>query len=182
MTRFSGIACVPVLLVGGFGCTTWAQPKTNEPVKAQIHLGAEWFEFRARHLGVSQQEAVARDGELDDGGPPQDAFWDQQMAVEAASLWRNLCNECHGGKRSIGRAKRIPPPAPDWGQATGRYFGRNRSPQQVYRAIRDGTPRRPNQTGTSMPAWGGRLANEQIWAMVWFLEHASSDVYLRPGR
>jgi mono/diheme cytochrome c family protein len=151
----------------------------GDPTVAKIHLGEAWFELRGRHLGISTAEAARRDGDIDHTGPPADAFWDDQVATEAASVWRMLCNECHGGKRSIAKAKEIPPPPDGFGTREGPFFGKARPEAEIFQVIFHGIEKEDAEN--KMPPWGDRLAREQIWALVWFLEHASADdVHLLP--
>jgi mono/diheme cytochrome c family protein len=103
--------------------------------------------------------------------PPQAGFWDEQLALQAASLWRLVCNECHPGRRGIGSAASIPAPAAGWSERTGRFFGRTRSHRQVYEAIANGVSRPGSQ---SMPAFEQKLSREQIWGLVHFLEEAGA--------
>lgn len=155
------------------------QQKAGGDIPAEIHLGDRWFEHRSAFLGMSKQEAQRRDDDVDSKAPPQDKFWDEQVAVEAASLWRRLCNECHGGRRSIERALQIPAPPDGWGTTEGQFFGRARPHQQIFQKILHGgdEPKEANQQ--KMPPWGHLLAREQIWALVWFIEQASDDAVLR---
>ena len=165
------------LIVISLAACASQQSGSGDPAPA-IHLGEHWFEHRGSFLGMSAQDAAMRDGEVDEKAPPQDKFWDEQLAVEAASMWRVLCNECHGGRRSIQRAKQIPPPPDGWGSSEGQFFGRARPHQEIFQKIFHGgdEPKEPDQQ--KMPPWGDRLSREQIWALVWFIEHASSDVVL----
>ena len=164
-----------LILISIAGCT--AQQKAGD-TPVEIHLGDRWFQHRSAFLGMSKHDAELRDGEVDDKAPPQDKFWDEQLAVEAASLWRMLCNECHGGRRSIERAKQIPPPPEGWGTTEGQFFGRARPHQEIFQKIFHGGEEPEQPDHQRMPPWGDRLAREQIWALVWFIEHASGDVVL----
>ncbi len=167
-----------IAVAASSGCASQQPAPDGDRTAAVIHLGARWFQHRGAYLGMTPNEAEVRDGELDDSAPPQDHFWDEQLAVESASLWRKLCNECHGGRRSIQRSKELPGPPEGWGDGAGQFFGRERARQEIFRVIFHGgePPKDPAQQ--KMPPWGDRLAREQIWALVWFIEQASSDVVL----
>lgn len=158
-------------------CASQRTTADDQP-PVEVHLGERWFEHRAAFLGMTRNDARIRDRELDDRSPPQDTFWDEQLAVEAASLWRALCNDCHGGRRSIQRAKQIPQPPHGWGSADGQFFGQTRPHREIFRKIFDGGEEPTEADKEKMPPWGDRLSREQIWALVWFIEHASNDVVL----
>lgn len=168
-----------LLVLGLLGCASQPTKAPEPSARPRIHLGEDWFEHRAAYLGLTRDDAKRRDADIDGEHPPRDAFWDEQLAVESASLWRMLCNECHGGQRSIRRAKEMPGPPADWGAGEASFFGRRRPRQEIFRIIYHGVvPEEADQP--EMPGWGERLAREQIWALVWFIEHASGDVYLSP--
>jgi mono/diheme cytochrome c family protein len=166
-----------LLLLALAACAS--QPGTSDdPQAARMHLGDRWFEHRSAFLGISPDDAKLRDADLDESAPPQDQFWDEQLAVESASVWRMLCNECHGGRRSIQRAKEIPPPPEGWGSSEGQFFGRARPHREIFQKIFHGGEKPEDPEQQKMPPWGDRLSREQIWALVWFIEHASNDVVL----
>lgn len=168
------------LLLAATGCA--AQPTVDEKrsVRPQIHMGEEWYEHRGGYLGLTPSDAEARDADINEEHPPRDAFWDEQLAMESASLWRKLCNECHGGQRSIEGATKMPPPPPEWGPGEASFFGRPRPRQEIFRIIYHGVDAEEPGERQKMPGWGERLAREQIWALVWFIEQASGDVHLTP--
>lgn len=139
-----------------------------------VRLGRAWFDARAAWLGLTPRQAERRDAEMS-GTLPPDGFWDRQTATEAAALWGALCNDCHGGRRRVSRAKEIPPPAPDWGTKQGYFFGRPRLPSQVFETIAFGGPPR-GALPSEMPAWQRRLSREQIWALVYFIAFESGGV------
>ncbi|MCK6545168.1 cytochrome c [Myxococcota bacterium] len=179
--------------LAGATCTTGQvavpviEPARNEPppVAAEpeasggvaryvVRLGSAWFGARAAWLGISVRAAELRDAEMS-GTLPPDGFWDRQTAIEAAALWGALCNDCHGGRRRVSRAKQIPPPAPDWGTKQGFFFGRPRLPSQVFETILSGGPPR-GALPSEMPPWRRRLSREQIWALVYFIAFESGGV------
>lgn len=135
-------------------------------------FGQEWFASRAQTLGLTVEAAVARDRAITSEGPPSGAFWDEQLALQSASLWRLVCNECHPGRRGIVSALEIPALPAGWGEGKGFFFGRSRSYSAVYETIARGVLQPSG--ATAMPAFENRLAHEQIWGLIRFLEHASS--------
>jgi hypothetical protein len=142
-----------------------------------IHIHETWWPFRARHLGITEAEAKKRDSRISDAHAPE-GFWDSQTAVEAVSLWTVLCNECHGGRRSLADAAEMPEPADAWGETSGLFFGNRRSYRQLFNTVHDGGPLKANGR-VGMPAWRNILSNEMIWALLYFLEYQSGGIESR---
>lgn len=139
-----------------------------------IHLGEKWFAFRGEYLGLKPQEASARDESLPEVHGP-DKFWDEQTAIEAVSIWTALCNECHGGRRKIKDGLAMTPPANTWGKGEGLFFGKRRPYGEIFKTITQGGPVR-NGKPSEMPAWKSKLAKEQIWSLIYFLEFQSGGI------
>jgi hypothetical protein len=142
-----------------------------------IHINESWWPFRARHQRITEAEAHERDARISAARAPA-AFWDSQTAVEAVSLWTVLCNECHGGRRSLEDAAAMPRPAPGWGESSGLFFGNRRTYRQLFNTVHDGGSLKANGR-VGMPAWRNTLANEMIWALLYFLEYQSGGVESR---
>jgi mono/diheme cytochrome c family protein len=134
-----------------------------------VEFGEAWLAARGKRLGLGLEAAAQRDRAMTSTAPPPAGFWDEQLALQAASLWRLVCNECHAGRRGIASASAIPAPTAGWTEKTGRFFGRARSHQQIFETIARGI-RGP--AGSSMPAFEEKLSREQIWGLVHFLEEA----------
>jgi mono/diheme cytochrome c family protein len=149
-----------------------SRPSGEEP--AAIHLADDWWRFRGEFLRMNVSQSRERDAEISERQPPPQ-FWDQQTAVEAASVWGSLCNECHGGRRAIRDAMNMPPPPSSWGRGTGLFFGQRKSYEALFAIVSGGGPER-NGKKSEMPAWRGRLAREQIWAILYFLEYQSGGI------
>lgn len=162
-------------VLAAIGCAS--QPPAKKAEKTRIRLGADWFSLRAGHLGLSIDDARARDAELGPEAPPGDVFWDESVATETAALWNGLCYECHGGKRAPSAAAKIAGPAVEWGAGNTDLFGRDLTWANAYVAIRDGA--KPKDKGEEMPGWGKKLAREQIWSLLFYLEHMSKDAKTR---
>jgi mono/diheme cytochrome c family protein len=139
-----------------------------------LHLAEDWWRFRGEFLRLTVAQAKERDQEISERQPPPQ-FWDQQTASEAAAVWGSLCNECHGGRRQIGDAMKMPPPPATWGRGSGLFFGQRRSYEALFGIVAGGGPER-NGKKSEMPAWRGRLAREQIWAILYFLEYQSGGI------
>lgn len=152
-----------------------ARGPTPEEVQAlPIHLAESWWPFRAQRLGISVAEAKRRDAAISRTYAPAD-FWDDQTAVEAVSVWTVLCNECHGGRRSVEDAQKTPTPAPAWGSGEGLYFGNRRAYAHVFDIVYNGGPPQ-NGARSEMIAWKKELSREQIWALLYFLEYQSGGI------
>jgi mono/diheme cytochrome c family protein len=139
-----------------------------------VHTGELWWAFRASFLGMNDRQVRDRDAAISETEAP-DKFWDGQTAVEAASLWSSLCNECHGGRRKIEDALAMPPPPDNWGRGEGLFFGKRRPFADVFNMVYNGGPTR-NGKRSEMPPWRGKIAREQIWAVLYFLVYQSGGI------
>jgi mono/diheme cytochrome c family protein len=154
---------------GGAGNASSASEDVPEP-----HLADDWWRFRADFLRTSIPQVRERDAAVSERQPPP-VFWDQQTALEAAGVWGALCNECHGGRRRIEDAMKMPPPPAGWGRGDGLFFGVRRPYEMLFNIVYNGGPER-NGKRSEMPAWRNRLAKEQIWAILYFLEYQSGGI------
>jgi mono/diheme cytochrome c family protein len=139
-----------------------------------LHLADDWWRFRAEFLRTNPAQVRDRDQGISDRQPPP-VFWDQQTALEAAAVWGALCNECHGGRRKVEDAIKMPPPPAGWGRGEGLFFGVRRPYEALFNIVWNGGPDR-NGKKSEMPAWRNRLAREQIWAILYFLEYQSGGI------
>jgi hypothetical protein len=142
-----------------------------------IHINETWWPFRARHLGLTNAQAQRRDAQLSEARAPA-GFWDSQTSVEAVSVWTVLCNECHGGRRSLEDALEMPAPAAAWGDGEGLFFGKRGTYKQMFNVVKAGGPVRENRRA-EMPAWRNILSTEMIWALLYFLEYQSGGIESR---
>lgn len=156
-----GLSCL--LLVGCKGPASLIVDSAS----AAPQSSEQWLAARSLALSISAEEAAARDADYDDTGPNK-ALWDDESVREsAAHLWAARCAPCHGAR---GKSEGVPvlDPAPrDFGtgaMAMGFAMGRDKMRGGLWRRIRDGSP-------PHMPGYGGELANEQIWSLVYFIEH-----------
>jgi mono/diheme cytochrome c family protein len=148
--------------------------RAREVAQHPIHINESWWPFRARHLGITVAQAQSRDAQLSQARVPA-GFWDSQTSVEAVSVWTVLCNECHGGRRSVEDALGMPVPPPMWGTGEGVFFGRRRTYGHVLEIVYDGGPVRESGRA-EMPAWRRILSTEMIWALLYFLEYQSGGI------
>jgi mono/diheme cytochrome c family protein len=139
-----------------------------------LHVGEDWWRFRAEFLRTTVAQVKERDNAISDKQPPP-VFWDQQTAMEGAAVWGTLCNECHGGRRALEDAMKMPPPPAGWGRGAGLFFGNRRPYEALFHVVYNGGPDR-NGKRSEMPPWRGKLAREQIWAILYFLEYQSGGI------
>jgi hypothetical protein len=151
--------------------------EAGEGAHLPIHINESWWAFRAQFLGITEAEAQKRDAALSRVRAPAD-FWDAQTSIEAVSVWSVLCNECHGGRRSVEDAREMPEPAPAWGDGEGLFFGNRRSYRHMFDVVEGGGPKR--EAGRAeMPAWRNILPTEMRWALLYFLEYQSGGIESR---
>ena len=70
---------------------------------------------------------------------------------------------------------KMPPPPAGWGRGDGLFFGNRRPYETLFHVVYNGGPER-NGKRSEMPAWKGKLAKEQIWAILYFLEYQSGGI------
>jgi hypothetical protein len=148
--------------------------KAESADATQVHVGDLWWGFRGNYLKVSESRARDRDAEVSEKQAPS-GFWDEQTAVETIYIWGTFCNECHGGRRKMEDVVKMPGPAASWGRGAGLFFGIRRPYADIFRTIANGKIEREGNRW-KMPAWRGKLANEQIWALIYFIEYQSGGI------
>lgn len=140
-----------------------------------IHVGDNWWKFRGEYLKLSDAQVRERDNSISEKQAPTE-FWDRQTALETALIWSSLCNECHGGRRKIEDATGMPPPPANWGRKEGLFFGQRRAYGFVFGVVYNGGGPPKEDGKRPMPPWRGKLAREQIWALLYFLEFQSGGI------
>ena len=147
-------------------------PKPTE--KVPVHVGDQWWAFRADFLKVNEDKARDRDGDISEKQAPG-GFWDLQTSVETISIWTTFCNECHGGRRKMEDVIRMPVPVAGWGRGEGLFFGIRRPYPEIFRTVYNGKIEKEGNRW-KMPAWRGKLSKEQIWALIYFVEYQSGGI------
>ena len=135
------------------------------------HPGEAWFAYRAASLGITEQEARARDADLPTAGPPAEGTLDLTVAREAAALWRDVCAACHGLEGKLEGAPPMEPKPKVWGTfgvRMGFLFGGDKMRAGIYRSIAEG--KRAPDGQVTMPGWGAALSREQLWGLVQHIE------------
>jgi len=139
-----------------------------------VHVADQWWSFRADFLKLNEDKARERDGEISERQAPA-GFWDLQTSVETISIWTMFCNECHGGRRKMEDVVGMPAPTPSWGRGDGLFFGIRRPYADIFRTVYNGKIEKEGNRW-KMPAWRGKLAKEQIWALIYFVEFQSGGI------
>jgi len=139
-----------------------------------VHVGDQWWAFRGEFLKLTDDKVRDRDGEVSERQAPT-GFWDLQTSVETISIWTTFCNECHGGRRKMEDVVRMPQPGPNWGRGEGLFFGIRRPYADIFRTVYNGKIEKEGNRW-KMPAWRGKLAKEQIWALIYFVEFQSGGI------
>ncbi len=162
----------PLLLA--LGCATSTGPTESiEPDAPRPKVGAAWFKLRAEQLGVSMDAAKARDAAFDPSNAPDD-FWNPETAINTGAVWNALCAECHGGQLDPRDAAKFPAPSPGWAKGTGQMFAEPRPLPAAYAKVFDGS-----DDPKKMPPWKDKLAREQIWALVHYVNQLSNTATAR---
>ena len=139
-----------------------------------MHVGDQWWAFRADFLKVNEDKVRDRDGDISEKQAPG-GFWDLQTSVETISIWTTFCNECHGGRRKMEDVIRMPVPVAGWGRGEGLFFGIRRPYSEIFRTVYNGKIEKEGNRW-KMPAWRGKLSKEQIWALIYFVEYQSGGI------
>lgn len=171
MTRAATSSSLGVLTLAALlGCSK--PERVEAPDKAAPHLGDDWFDYRAKTLGVSPDQAKLRDAALPEDAPPSLAL-DRSTALEAAVVFRSVCSSCHGSDGKPPESTTAGAPRPrEWstfGSRMGFFFGGDKMRAGLYRKIRDGGEAKDG-VASNMPGWGSTLSREQMWALVRHIE------------
>jgi len=159
---------------GDFVLSRESTAATKAAEQPALHIGDKWWRFRGDYLKMSENEIRERDSAISIEEAPQ-GFWDKQTATETVFIWGSLCNECHGGRRRLKDALSMPPPPNGWGKGNGLFFGNRRDYAAVFATVNFGGPIKEGNR-SPMPAWTGKLAKEQMWALMYFLEYQSGGI------
>lgn len=146
-----------------FACTS-TSVKMVKLTDDSPYFGKEaWLAERAKSLGTNIEQARLRDDNFSESKPP---VTDQTVQAQSARIWKKNCAACHGltGK-SENTPSFTPPPRKfgTMGMSMGFFFGGDKMRAGIYRTIKNGK-------GQNMPAYGDKLAREQIWGLVKFIE------------
>ena len=117
-----------------------------------------------RELPLAQIQKA--DSAYTSDNPPTTLWENSQLRENAALQWASHCASCHGIR---GRGENVPElsPAPrafgGFGIAMGFLMGGDKMRGAIFGKIQDGTK--------YMPSFKDQLTNEEIWGLVYFIEH-----------
>lgn len=139
---------------------------------------------RARELGVTFGEAQRRDLALSDSHNPFRARHDPVAVSRGAVIYEHQCIACHG-KDADGRGRALPVPLESinfhrtglriditmHGGAVEKWFKTIENGASVEADGADGNP-----ITITMPGFKDRLAREQVWLVVTYLQSLNADI------
>ena len=138
-------------------------PAPKEPI-----MSAWWLAERAGELALTLEQATARDQAITDATPQPDLWQEPGMPTKAGELYAALCASCHGPRGKGEGAPAFDNPPRDFGTfglTMGFTMGGDAMRGGIFRKIKAASE------GSMMPGFGSQLSNEQIWALVYFIEH-----------
>ena len=145
-----------------------------------------FFEMKARETGLSAAEVAHLDALLSTTRNPFDANRDPVAVSRGAVVYAAHCLRCHGEEvRGNGPEMLSSHPGKDF-HAFGKRFAvtlHKGAPKAWFRKINEGhgeTVEYPDGSSTAMPAFGSKLAREQIWLVISYLQ--SLDVYAQKSQ
>lgn len=147
-------------------------------------LRQAFFAQRANERGFSIDDAEGQDMGLSDSKNPFNARHEPIAVSQGAVIYKYECMACHG-EHVDGRGPALPIPldsvnfhktALRWditmrGGASGKWFKTIEDGTQVYVDDADG-----NIITIQMPSFRDRLAKEQVWLVVTYLQSLDTDI------
>ncbi len=147
----------------------------NDPAEAFLTM-------RVEELGISAEQAVARDQALSTTKNPFKARKDPVAVSRGAVVYKKHCADCHG-QNADGRGTRLPEAlaGADFHDFSHRFAStlHHGAPRAWFRKITGGyTAETPNSDGTfsEMPAFNDTLAREQVWLVITYLQSLDADL------
>lgn len=140
---------------------------------------------RADELGVSVEEATRRDRELSSKKNPFNARKDPGAISRGAVIYKNECMSCHGvNADGQGPALPVPLDSLDFHSCLRRIDLAIRGGGAAsgwFKTIENGDEAHPkdengNKITVIMPPFKDRLAKEQIWLLVTYLQSLDTDL------
>ena len=155
-----------VVLAGACACSGPASPIVPAPKK--LVMSDDWIAKRAGELGLTLEQTKARDEAITDATPQPDLWQEPGMPKRAGELYAALCAACHGPRGKGEGAPGFENPPREFGTfglTMGFTMGGDKMRGGIFRKIKTAP------AGGVMPGFGGQLSNEQMWALVYFIEH-----------
>ncbi|MCA9252522.1 MAG: c-type cytochrome [Phycisphaerales bacterium] len=132
--------------------------------------------WMAEERGLSPSEVLQLDAEISSTRNPYDAYRNPQAVSRGAVIYKVHCARCHGDDaRGQGPSALPDYPANDFKTAGNRFAAtlHRGAPRRWFRVIRDGAGdvvQYPDETTTAMPPFSEKLAREQIWLVITYLQ------------
>jgi len=186
-----------VLLLGGMGiaCVSCAGPQplsvAIDPADEAAYVAAinavnlnarrGFVNWMAKERGKSADDILRADAALSSTRNPFDANKDHRAVSRGAVIYKIHCARCHGeDARGIGPSTLPDHPANNFKTFSNRFAAtiHRGAPRKWFRVIRDGAGEvvdYPDGRTTAMPPFGDKLAREQIWLVITYLQ--SLDIY-----
>jgi len=150
---------------------------------------AAFVNWMAKERHASPEAIVRADSAVSTTRNPFDAHGDPKAVSRGAVLYKLHCARCHGeDARGRGPSTLSEYPATDFktfGKRLAATLHRG-APRKWFRVIRDGSGdivQYPDEKTTAMPAFGDKLAREQAWLVITYLQsldiHAVRDAQER---
>lgn len=142
---------------------------------------AAFAAWMASERGVSPERILQEDLELSDTRNPFDAYTDYRAVSRGAVIFTMHCARCHGfDARGTGPSTLPQFPADDFRSFFKRVMSavHRGTPRKWFREIRDGKGQVIDYAegpSTAMPPFADKLAREQIWWVITYLQ--SLDVH-----
>ena len=141
--------------------------------------------WMSEERSLSPSEVLRLDAELSSTRNPFDAHRDSKAVSRGAVIYKVHCARCHGdGARGLGPSALPDHPAKDFKTFRKRFAAtlHRGTPRKWFRIIRDGegdVVQYPEEETTAMPPFSEKLAREQIWLVITYLQsldmHAAKD-------
>lgn len=189
-----------VSTAAGLCCCEGPQPLSRaiNPADEQSYLamqtgsdvgpGPSFLRAKATMLGITIEEARTRDAAISSTENPFNARRDQSAVSRGAVIYSHECMSCHG-ENVDGRGAALPMPIPSMdfhrttmrmditahGGAVKKWFKTIQGGAVAEEKSADGSP-----ITVAMPAFGDRLAREQIWLVITYLQSLDADLPSTP--
>jgi len=183
------LACFCMILVGCSGPIALNRAIKTEhrselagiTAMAPGNAKAAWFKWKAKAEGVETGVIQTRDEALSATKNPFDARRDADAVSRGALIYEANCMQCHGTD-ARGKGKLMPAEDPcrdfhafDMRFAVTLHGG---APRSWFKKVSEGYTPEANQSAgrkRAMPAFNARLAREQIWLAITYLQSLDAD-------